>query len=219
MTAGDDLGCQLYLITPEVIDLPQFLVQLAEALAGGPVAALQLRRKAADDAQMIAWSEAIRPLCHDAGCSLIINDRADLVMPCKADGVHLGQEDSDVAQARALLGPDLQIGVTCHNSRHLAMVAGEEGADYVAFGAFYPSNTKKTNHKADLNILTWWSSISSLPCVAIGGISPKNADPVIAAGADYLAISTGVFSWPDGPKAAVRDLYDITASHREQKKG
>jgi thiamine-phosphate pyrophosphorylase len=196
--------CQLYLISPPLIaDLPLFIAQLQLALAGGPVAAFQLRLKGVADADILHVAAAIKTVLALHDVSFILNDRADLAQMCGADGVHLGQQDGDIASARKVLGPDIQIGVTCHDSRHLAMEAGEAGADYVAFGAFYPTQTKHPPAFATPDILTWWSNMAELPCVAIGGITVENAAPLVAAGADFIAVSAGVWQHRDGPKAAV----------------
>ncbi len=212
MTENSDYPrCRLYLITPPTVpDIDYFKQRLEQAIAGGPVAALQIRLKvdgkAAPDAEILALAHAVRPTLDAHDVALIINDRADLAQLCGADGVHLGQGDGDVARARKLLGQDAQIGVTCHNSRHLAMEAGEAGADYVAFGAFFPTETKSVKHQAAPEILQWWSNFAVLPCVAIGGITPQNAAPIIAAGADFIAVSSGVWSHPEGPTVAVAEF-------------
>lgn len=195
--------CQLYLITPPKIVVPDFVASFRKALEGGPVAALQLRLKDVPDDEVLRAAEALLPVCEEADVALIVNDRADLAKKAGAEGVHLGQTDGSVEAARKLLGPNRTIGVTCHNSRHLAMEAGEAGADYVAFGAFYPTETKSPDHYAEPEILTWWVSIAELPCVAIGGITPENARPLVEAGADFLAVAGGVWSHPEGPAAAV----------------
>lgn len=196
--------CQLYVITPPQIVVPDFVTIFRQALEGGRIAALQLRLKGASDDEVLRAAEALLPVCEDADAALIINDRADLAKKSGAEGVHLGQTDGSVEAARKLLGPNRTIGVTCHNSRHLAMEAGDAGADYVAFGAFYPTTTKEAPTQADPEILTWWISLSELPCVAIGGITPENAEPLVEAGADFLAVSAGIWSHSDGPAAAVR---------------
>jgi thiamine-phosphate pyrophosphorylase len=151
------------------------------------------------------------PLCAERGTAFILNDRMDLAKKCGADGVHLGQGDGDPKAARALLGPSGQIGVTCHDSRHLAMEAGEAGADYVAFGAFFPTGTKATVHRPDPSILTWWSRLFELPCVAIGGITPDNGRVLVEAGADFLAVCSFVWNHPKGPGAAVGEFKDVLA--------
>ena len=183
--------CQLYLISPPAYD-PGFPEQLKAAFDGGPVAAFQLRLKDVADFEVLRAAAALKPICEAYGVALIINDRADLAAQAGADGVHLGQGDGSVADARTLLGREAQIGVTCHDSRHLAMEAGEDGADYVAFGAFHPTTTKVTDHRPDPSILSWWITISGTPCVAIGGITADNAAPLVAAGADFIAVSHAV---------------------------
>lgn len=203
--AEAETACQLYLISPPDPG-PEFPERLARALGAGPVAAFQLRIKGADDAAIIAMAEMLMPICADHDCAFIINDRTDLCEKLGADGVHLGQEDGDIAEARAQLGRNVQIGATCHDSRHLAMEAGEAGADYVAFGAFFGSETKDTTHQPDPEILSWWSTMFVLPCVAIGGITSENAKPLIDAGADFIAVSGGVWNHPDGEAAAVSEL-------------
>ena len=195
-------ACQLYLISPPVIGA-DFAGSLAAAFDGGSVAAFQLRLKDADDDAIARAAEPLQRLCADREVAFIINDSAALAKRLGADGVHLGQGDGDPKEARRLLGPKVQIGVTCHDSRHLAMEAGEAGADYVAFGAFYPTATKETHHRPDPSILGWWTALFELPCVAIGGITADNAAPLVKAGADFLAVSGAVWNHPDGPQAGV----------------
>lgn len=195
--------CQLYVVSPPAIELPAFADRLKAALGGGPVAAFQLRLKGVSDDDVLRAAEALLPICADHDVAFLLNDRADLAKACGADGVHLGQSDGSIAEARALLGPDAQIGRTCHDSRHLAMEAGEQGADYVAFGAFYETTTKPSNYRPTPDILTWWTTISQLPCVAIGGITPANAVPLVSAGADFIAVVNAVWLHPEGPGAGV----------------
>ncbi|MEY2883415.1 MAG: thiamine-phosphate pyrophosphorylase [Pseudomonadota bacterium] len=195
-------ACQLYIISPPAIT-PAFADTLKAALDGGPVAAFQLRLKDVSDDAVLRACEALLPVCNAADVAFILNDRADLAARAGADGVHLGQGDGSVAEARALLGPDAQIGRTCHDSRHLAMEAGEQGADYVAFGAFHETTTKPSHYRPTPDILTWWTTISQLPCVAIGGIFPDNAAPIVAAGADFIAVVRAVWDHPDGAGAGV----------------
>lgn len=199
----------LYLITPPALDPAPFAGILDRTLtaakdAGVPTACLQLRIKGAADDEILQAAAALEPVLRAHGTGFLLNDRADLVKKAGADGVHLGQEDGPVPAARALLGPDADIGVTCHDSRHLAMIAAEEGADYVAFGAFFPTPTKETVHRPDPEILTAWSMMTTVPCVAIGGITPQNAGPLVQAGADYLAVSHAIWGAEDGPEAAIR---------------
>ena len=186
--------CQLYLISPPAFDLRAHAGDLARALAAGGVAAYQLRLKDLPDDVVLEAAERLLPICREADVAFIMNDRADLAHACGADGVHLGQTDGDPAEARRLLGREAQIGVTCNASRHLAMDAGESGADYVAFGSFFPTATKNVKHYAEPEILRWWTSISPIPCVAIGGITAANCQPLVAAGADFLAVSAAVWS-------------------------
>jgi thiamine-phosphate pyrophosphorylase len=200
--------CQLYIVSPPRIELLTFVDALKAALDGGPVAAFQLRLKEAPDDAVRRACDALLPVCRAADVAFILNDRADLAHQVGADGVHLGQGDGSLAEARALLGRDAQIGRTCHDSRHLAMEAGEEGADYVAFGAFYETTTKPSHYRPAPEILTWWTTISQLPCVAIGGIFPENAAPLVAAGADFIAVVRAVWEHPQGPGAGVAAFGD-----------
>ena len=195
-------ACQLYLISP--LDVGgDFPAKLEEALSAAPVAAFQFRVKDVSQHEAARLAEPLQAICAAHDTAFIVNDDMALAKRLGADGVHLGQGDGDPQEARRLLGPGAQIGVTCHDSRHLAMEAGEAGADYVAFGAFYPTTTKETTHRAEPSILGWWTTLFELPCVAIGGITPDNAAPLIAAGADFLAVSGTVWNHPEGPKAGV----------------
>lgn len=185
-----------------------FVERLGATLAradkvGLPIACLQLRLKGATDEDVLAVAAMLTPVLTAHNVALIMNDRADLAKAAGAQGVHLGQSDGSVSEARKLLGDEADIGVTCHDSRHLAMLAAEEGADYVAFGAFYPTLTKETSYRPDPEILTAWSQMTVMPCVAIGGITPANAAPLVAAGADYIAVSSSVWEYDDGPEASI----------------
>jgi thiamine-phosphate pyrophosphorylase len=202
--------CQLYLISPAAID-DGFAGRLAAALDAGPVAAFQLRLKGIDEHAIARAAEPLQRVCADREVAFLINDSVALAKRLGADGVHLGQEDGDPREARQILGRDAQIGVTCHDSRHLAMEAGEAGADYVAFGAFYPTTTKETRHRPDPSILSWWNMLFAVPSVAIGGITPANALPLVKAGADFLAVSGAVWNDSDGEAAAVRKFRDVLA--------
>ena len=196
--------CRLYLITPPVLGgLVEFADLLARALEAGDVAALQIRLKDAPEAQIAAAVEALAPIARARDVAVILNDRPDLAAKLGCDGVHVGQSDASCAEARRIMGREAMIGVTCHDSRHLAMEAAEAGADYVAFGAFFPTATKETLYRPEPEILTIWQETMQIPCVAIGGITADNAEGLAAAGADFLAVSAGVWSHPDGPAAAV----------------
>ena len=199
-----DPGCQLYLVTPPALEPAAFAETLKAALDGGPVACLQLRLKDAPDDAVRRAAELLMPVCHRHDAAFLINDRPDLAREIGADGVHIGQEDAGYAEARALVGDNATVGVTCHNSLHLAMEAADAGADYVAFGAFFPTRTKEPKSKADLETLESWAAATVVPCVAIGGITVENCRPLIRAGADFLAVVGGVWSHREGPAAAVR---------------
>ena len=202
--------CRLYLITPPGIpDLDAFARDLEAALGAGDVAALQVRLKDADDATVLAAVERLGPIAWAHGVALILNDRPDLAARSGCDGVHLGQGDASVAAARRLMGPDAMIGVTCHDSRELAMDAAEAGADYVAFGAFFPTATKATTHRPDPEILTIWQETVEIPCVAIGGITAANAGDLARAGADFVAVSAAVWSHSQGAAQAVREFVAV----------
>jgi thiamine-phosphate pyrophosphorylase len=198
--------CRLYLITPPRLDdLAAFGRELAHALDAGDVAALQIRLKDVSDEVIAAAVDALSPIAQARGVAVILNDRPDLAAKLGCDGVHVGQTDAPYAAARKAMGPDRMVGVTCHASRHLAMEAAEAGADYVAFGAFFPTSTKEvTAERPTLEILTDWLTIMETPCVAIGGITVENARTLAAAGADFLAVSAGVWANPEGPAAAVK---------------
>lgn len=199
--------CQLYLISP--LDVGgDFPVRLARALDAAPVAAFQFRVKGMDEHAAARLAEPLQAICAERGVAFIVNDSISLAKRLGADGVHLGQEDGDVREAREALGKDAQIGVTCHNSRHLAMDAGEAGADYVAFGAFFPTTTKQVEHTAELETLSWWQSIFEMPCVAIGGITPENCRPLVEAGADFIAMSGAV--WNGDEAEVIKAFYKAT---------
>lgn len=203
-------ACQLYLISPPAID-EAFVDQLMAAFDGGEVAAFQLRLKDIDDDEVARLAPPLQRLCAEREVAFIANDSVALAKRLDADGVHLGQGDGDPREARKILGPDVQIGVTCHDSRHLAMEAGEAGADYVAFGAFFPTTTKEAVHRPEPVILSWWSSVFELPCVAIGGITADNGRALVEAGADFLAVSSAVWAHPEGPGAGVAAFKDVLA--------
>ena len=205
-----EFPCQLYLISPLEVG-GEFPGRLEAALAAGAVAAFQFRVKDLDQHEAAALAEPLQAICAAHDVAFIVNDSIALAKRLKADGLHVGQRDGDVREARELLGRDAQIGVTCHNSRHLAMEAAEAGADYVAFGAFYPTATKTVEHVADLDTLQKWSFVTEVPCVAIGGITPDNAKPLIDAGADFIAVSGAVWNHPQGPAEAVKAFNALLA--------
>jgi len=200
---SDAFRCRLYLITPPVIDPAAFAPVLEDALSGGDVACVQLRLKDVSDEAILGAARLLMPIVQAAGAAFILNDRPDLAKALGADGVHVGQSDAPYAEARSVMGANAIVGVTCHDSRHVAMEAAEAGADYVAFGAMYPTTTKDATTTADVDLIRWWADVMTTPCVAIGGITLENAVPVIACGPDFIAVSAGVWAHPQGPHAAV----------------
>ena len=200
---------RLYLITPPAFEPAAFSRALGEALDAGDVACVQLRLKDCDDDTIRRTADMLRPLVQRREVAFIMNDRADLAKETGCDGVHVGQQDFPYAQSRRLVGEKAIVGVTCHASRHLAMEAADAGADYVAFGAFFPTTTKEPKTKAEIELVQWWAEIMEIPCVAIGGITVANAAPLVEAGADFLAVSSGVWDHVSGPAAAVREFNEM----------
>lgn len=203
--------CRLYLITPPKLDLASFKPLLAATLDAGDVACVQLRLKDVGDDAVKRAIDALRPVAQERDVAFILNDRPDLAAAGGCDGVHVGQDDTPYAQARKIMGRDAIVGVTCHDSRHLAMVAGEDGADYVAFGAFFETATKEPKARAEPEILSWWQEMMEIPCVAIGGVTVENCRVLVEAGADFLAVSGGVWNHKDGPVAAVKAFNAVIA--------
>ncbi|MCX7383566.1 MAG: thiamine phosphate synthase [Alphaproteobacteria bacterium] len=197
--------CRVYLITPPAFGIATFADTLALALDAGDVAAVQLRLKDVDDDALKRAIDALRPITQSRGVAFLMNDRPDLAAAHGCDGAHVGQTDTPAAEARKTLG-DLTMGVTCHDSRHLALEAAEAGADYVAFGAFFPTATKDVTVQADIETLQWWAEVMEIPVVAIGGITAANCAPLVRAGADFLAVVGAVWHHPDGPAGGVRAL-------------
>jgi thiamine-phosphate pyrophosphorylase len=206
------MTCRLYLISPPRFEAKAFGDTLKRALDGGDVASFQLRLKDVDDDAIKRAVDILMPIVQKRDVAFILNDRPDLARAFRCDGVHVGQEDANYAEARLIVGKDAIVGVTCHDSRHLAMEAAEAGADYVAFGAFFPTATKDAKTRADIELLTWWSELMVVPCVAIGGITPENATPLVEAGADFLAVSNGVWGHEGGPAAAVKAFNALFAA-------
>lgn len=201
------MTCRLYLITPPAIgDIPAFVAALEQALSAGDVAALQIRLKDVSPDHIRAVARAVLPVAHAHETAVLMNDHVELASELGLDGVHVGQSDTPYKDARRILGPKAMIGVTCHNSRHLAMEAAEAGADYVAFGAFFPTTTKQVEHMAELETLEIWQETMETPCVAIGGITADNARAIAEAGADFIAVSSAVWNHAQGPAAGVKAL-------------
>ena len=205
--------CRLYLITPPSLDAATFKDTLAQALDAGDVACVQLRLKNVDDDTIRRACDVLRPVVQSRDVAFILNDRPDLAAATGCDGVHIGQEDASYQEARAIVGKDRIVGVTCHDSMHLAMEAAEAGADYVAFGAFFPTGTKTAKTTASPELLRRWSEIMTVPCVAIGGITVDNCAVLVEAGADFLAVSAGVWAYPQGPAAAVKAFNSAISRH------
>lgn len=201
--------CRLYLVTPPKFDPKSFRDDFKAALDGGDVGAVQLRLKNADDDEIRRACETLLPIASAYDVTFLMNDRPDLALEMVCDGVHIGQEDGTYKQAREIVGPNCIVGVTCHNSRHLGMEAAEKGADYVAFGAFFPTATKQAITQAEPEILEWWHEIMLPPCVAIGGINVDNCRPLAEAGADMLAVVSGVWDHPKGTTVAVQEFNKI----------
>jgi len=190
----------LYLITPDETDTARLLARTAPLLPG--VAWLQYRNKAVDADTRHAQAAALAALCRAHAVPLIVNDDARLALAVGADGVHLGEDDGDIAAARALLGPDALIGASCYDQLALAQRAVAAGASYVAFGAFFPSASKQNTRQAEATLLSGAATLG-VPRVAIGGITPDNGTALVDAGADLLAVISGVYAAPD-PLAAVQ---------------
>ena len=206
-----DTSCRLYLITPQRLDPLGFRDSLAAALDAGDVACLQLRLKDASEDQIARATDILMPIAAARDVAFLLNDNAALAAKLGCDGAHLGQADGNHAEARRLLAGRI-LGITCHASRHLAMEAGELGADYVAFGAFFPTETKETIHRASPDILAWWHEMFEIPSVAIGGITAANCAPLVQAGADFLAVVGAVWNHPEGPAQGVRAINAAIAS-------
>ena len=214
MVPPEPARCRLYLVTPSVLDPLVFRDQLAAALDGGDVACVQLRLKDVDDDTVRRACEMLKPVATARDVAFILNDRPDLAKKSGCDGAHVGQTDMAIKDARKILG-DLMLGVTCHNSRHLAMEAGEAGADYVAFGAFYATTTKEPPEMAEIETLKLWAETMEIPCVAIGGITAENCAPLVQAGAEFLAVVGAVWNHPGGPAAGVQAMLKAIAASGE----
>jgi len=219
-SAEDRATTRLYLITPPALDPDKFATELEDALAGGDVACLQLRLKDVADDLVRRATRVLQPIAQAHDVAFIMNDRPDLAAALGCDGVHVGEEDMPYAEARRLLGPDRIVGVTCGASRHRAIAAAEAGADYVAFGAFFPSPTKGgAKYRATPEVLQDWSETTVVPCCAIGGITQENCGPLVEAGADFLAVISSIWSYPKGPRAAVADFNEVFAKYGREYRG
>lgn len=204
------MNSQIYLISPpQINNVDLLLKQIDEVIASNTVTVFQLRLKNIETREIIKIGKQLIPILQNAGIAVIINDNPNIARDLGADGVHLGQEDGNIEDARKIIGKNAIIGRTCHNSKHLAMEAADNGADYVAFGAFYPTTTKEVKFKAEPEILSWWQDLMEIPCVAIGGINTQNALPIINAGADFIAVSSGVWNYEGGISAALQKFQHL----------
>lgn len=191
-----DQSCELYIISPETIEIDSFKENLKTALSAGDVAVFQLRLKNVSDEFILQAIEALLPVCREFGTEFILNDRPDLAAKTDVDGVHIGEDsDGTVEGARKTVGDDKIVGVSCYGSTDRAIEMAEKGADYVAFGAFYPTTTKTPKAFPEPEILKWWVENSVIPCVAIGGIKSDNCKPIVNAGADFVAVVSAI--WQD----------------------
>ncbi len=205
--------CRLYLITPPKIDLNVFKDDLAAALDAGDVACVQLRLKGVEPDDVRRAAEILMPIAQDRDVAFIMNDDPILAAETGCDGVHIGQQDASYKDARSRLGKDAIVGVTCHDQRHLAIEAADKGADYVAFGAFFPTATKEAKFHPEPEILETWTMMTTVPCVAIGGITQENCGVLVKAGTDFLAVVSAVWDYKDGPAAAVKAFNDVIAEN------
>lgn len=208
---------QLYLISPPQIRLESFLPELDAALSAGLVSVFQLRLKDLEESQMAAHIPPVLEICRAHGVPMIVNDHVQLAARFDCEGVHVGQKDMSVREARQILGPDKTVGATCHDSRHLAMLAAEAGADYVAFGAFYPTKTKDYGFRPKPDLLRDWSDMTTVPCVAIGGITPENCAPLVEAGADFIAVVSYVWEHKSGAKAGIEGFRPFLSNNTLRK--
>ena len=205
-------GCKLYLITPEIMEPNVFSAHLAAAIDAGNVACVQLRVKNASRDWLARTIEILRPTVQDRDVAFILNDDPELAANTGCDGVHVGQSDTSYEKTRALVGKDAIVGVTCLDSIDLAMRAAEQGANYVAFGAFFETKTKVSKGQPSSDILTTWNTIATIPCVTIGGIKPENCATLVSAGAHFLAVVSAVWDHPLGPSAAIKEFNQIIQS-------
>ncbi len=179
---------------------------LAAALSGGPVASVLLRATHLSDPLQRRWIDALRPVAQEGGCAFLIEDRPDLASELGCDGVHLTLNELAVAFSRRALGSDMIVGALCGRSRHRAMTAGEQGADYVGFALGEEDRDGEEDETDGLGLLAWWQEMMTLPCVAFGARDLQDGLRQMRAGADFLALDRPVWDDPRGPEAAVRDI-------------
>jgi thiamine-phosphate pyrophosphorylase len=190
------MNCRLYLVSPAIIEHPSiFAAELRAAFDGGDVAAFLLSLATGDEAAVTRVADTLRPVCQQRDIAFFMAGRPELAVKLDADGVQVPAED--YATAHRLVGRDRQVGVLCPASRHLAMETAEAGADYVAFDA------------VEVELIEWWSGLFEVPCVATGEVTLANAKPLIAAGADFLAVRDAVWNHDGGPKEAVAKFNEL----------
>lgn len=185
---------QLYIISPPEIEIESFKPKLMEAIHNHKPAMFQLRLKHVDDAAILDAAEQLLTICHAYGVKFIVNDSPEIARKCGADGVHVGDEDMAVFEARKFLGPDAIIGASCYNDIERAAEMEREGATYVSFGAFYPTTTKQAKSRAEIATLKKWKAEHTTPASAIGGINFTNKQVLEDAGADYICMVSAIWN-------------------------
>jgi len=198
---------QIYLISPPKIILSDFIVSLSNALKTNLVPVFQLRLKDYSPIDVAKIAKQIQKVCKDYNCQLILNDYPNIALDLELDGVHLGEHDAKIAEVRKQVPDYFTIGASCYNSKHRAMQAGEDGANYLAFGAFFPTTTKQIKYYADVELLQWAIELLNLPIVAIGGITADNCANLVKNKADFLAVISFVWQHSLGEKEALNQLY------------
>lgn len=198
---------QIYLISPPQIELKDFSLKLENALKTGFVPSFQLRLKNYSPSEIKKISQEIKKICDENNCLFLLNDFYEIALEVGASGVHVGIDDKKISQIRQNSPKNFVIGASCYDSKHLAMEAGEQGADYISFGAFFETQTKISRGKPTVEILNWASEILNLPIVAIGGINDKNCVELVKNGADFLAVISYVWQHPEGVEVAIKNLY------------
>ncbi len=198
---------QIYLISPPQIELKDFSLNLDKALKTGLVPVFQLRLKNYSPLEIKNFSQEIKKICDNNNCLFLLNDFYEVALEIGASGVHVGIDDKKISQIRQNSPKNFVIGASCYDSKHLAMEACEQGADYISFGAFFETKTKISRGKPTFEILNWASEILNFPIVAIGGINDKNCGELVKNGADFLAVISYVWQHPQGIEVALKNLH------------
>lgn len=213
-----DNSSQIYLISPAQIDLKNFSKKLELALKTKLVPVFQLRLKNYPNAEIAKIAQELKKICYDNNCLFLLNDSLQIALDIDADGVHLGVEDGSISAARKKSPSNFVIGASCYDSKHLSIEAAEQGANYISFGAFFPSQTKISRGNPSQEILQWSSEMLNLPIVAIGGITDKNCASLAKAGADFLAIISYVWSHPDSEVVALNQIQSALSALKSERK-